>query len=46
MIEVVCADGAVRHEPFESIGEAQRWAEWGHCCLATHSYRRKGQWSA
>jgi len=37
---VICADGATRHEPFEDMPTAQQWAEWGHCCLATHTYQR------
>lgn len=42
LITVICADGRVRHPaPFGSLGEAQTWANWGHCCLATHTYRRE-----
>lgn len=33
---VRCPDGGVRHrEDFTDLGEAARWAEWGHCCLAS-----------
>jgi len=34
---VICDDGRIRHaEPFHTAHDAQRWAEWGHCCTAKH----------
>ena len=35
---VICADGLQRHEGrFDTVGEAQHWAWWGHVCLAEHT---------
>lgn len=40
MITVKCGDGHIRHEPFPTMPEAMEWAEWGHCCLGTHTFER------
>lgn len=36
---VTCADGQVRHAPFATRREADRWAWWGHACLAEHTVK-------
>lgn len=38
-ITVTCPDGEVRHEPFERRSDAERWAEWGHCCVGGHTFK-------
>lgn len=35
---VTCPDGEVRHEPFASHFDAEKWAEWGHCCTGGHVF--------
>jgi len=35
---VTCPDGVVRHAaPFPTRGEADHFAEWGHCCIRDHT---------
>lgn len=36
---VTCPDGVVRHDPFASRGDAERWTAWGHCCLTVADHR-------
>jgi hypothetical protein len=39
--QVTCADGAVRHPaPFATRADAALFAEWGHVCLAEHTFAR------
>jgi hypothetical protein len=40
VVTVKCQDGAVRHAPFATMGEAREWAEWGHCCTNRHTFTR------
>jgi hypothetical protein len=38
---VRCLDGEIRHTtPFLNKAEAERFAEWGHCCFGTHTLER------
>lgn len=38
-ITVTCPDSQVRHpEPFATLEEAERWAEWGHFCGTPHTF--------
>ena len=34
---VTCEDGVVRHDPFTTRAEANRWVEWGHACTTSHT---------
>jgi len=40
VIYVICSDGRQRHgTPFDDAHQAVQFAQWGHCCTNSHSYR-------
>lgn len=47
MILVVCDDGRPRHAPFDTMHEARLFADWGHGCLARHTFKvvEPGYWA-